>query len=241
MDSDRERFSRLTATARQPLVLTGAGVSAESGVPTFRGTDGLWHSHRAEELATSGAFTADPELGGAGTTGAVAGWLPPAPTPPTAGSPATWQNAPGECWSFRTWTACTGSPGSPTRWRSMAACGRCAAPLAGRRHKTARFSPTHPATLRRVRWSAATRSGVVRGTPAGGGPGPRCRNRRGRGPGVGDRHLGGDVPRGGASGPGPGRASGGAQPQTHPPDTRSYPRRARPGRGVSGATADLKL
>jgi NAD-dependent deacetylase len=43
-------------------VLTGAGVSAESGVPTFRGPDGLWKTHRAEELATPGAFARDPAL-----------------------------------------------------------------------------------------------------------------------------------------------------------------------------------
>jgi NAD-dependent deacetylase len=43
-------------------VLTGAGVSAESGVPTFRGEEGLWKNYRAEELATPGAFARDPEL-----------------------------------------------------------------------------------------------------------------------------------------------------------------------------------
>jgi NAD-dependent deacetylase len=43
-------------------ILTGAGVSAESGVPTFRGEDGLWKSYRAEELATPGAFARDPAL-----------------------------------------------------------------------------------------------------------------------------------------------------------------------------------
>ena len=43
-------------------VLTGAGVSAESGVPTFRGEGGLWRSHRPEELATPQAFRRDPEL-----------------------------------------------------------------------------------------------------------------------------------------------------------------------------------
>lgn len=43
-------------------VLTGAGVSAESGVPTFRGADGLWNNHRAEELATPAAFARDPKL-----------------------------------------------------------------------------------------------------------------------------------------------------------------------------------
>jgi len=43
-------------------VLTGAGVSAESGVPTFRGEDGLWKSYRPEELATPRAFARDPVL-----------------------------------------------------------------------------------------------------------------------------------------------------------------------------------
>jgi NAD-dependent deacetylase len=43
-------------------VLTGAGISAESGVPTFRGSDGLWRNFRAEELATPGAFARDPKL-----------------------------------------------------------------------------------------------------------------------------------------------------------------------------------
>lgn len=49
--------------ALTPLVaLTGAGVSAESGVPTFRGEGGLWESYRAEDLATPDAFERDPEL-----------------------------------------------------------------------------------------------------------------------------------------------------------------------------------
>ena len=44
------------------VVLTGAGVSAESGVPTFRGTDGLWEGHRVEEVATPEAFDSNPAL-----------------------------------------------------------------------------------------------------------------------------------------------------------------------------------
>jgi len=43
-------------------VLTGAGVSAASGVPTFRGEDGLWRRYRPEELATAQAFARDPSL-----------------------------------------------------------------------------------------------------------------------------------------------------------------------------------
>ena len=46
-----------------PLVaLTGAGISAESGVPTFRGEGGLWRDYRPEDLATPEAFERDPEL-----------------------------------------------------------------------------------------------------------------------------------------------------------------------------------
>ena len=44
------------------FVLTGAGVSAESGLPTFRGFDGLWRGYRAEDVATPGAFRANPEM-----------------------------------------------------------------------------------------------------------------------------------------------------------------------------------
>ena len=53
---------RLLARARAVAVLTGAGISAESGVPTFRGPDGLWRNFRAEELATPEAFARDPAL-----------------------------------------------------------------------------------------------------------------------------------------------------------------------------------
>ncbi|RHX85032.1 SIR2 family NAD-dependent protein deacylase [Leptospira stimsonii] len=52
---DSGNFQRITA-------ITGAGISAESGIPTFRGTDGLWKNFRAEELATPQAFQKDPKL-----------------------------------------------------------------------------------------------------------------------------------------------------------------------------------
>ena len=42
------------------VVLTGAGVSAESGVPTFRDANGLWEGHRVEEVATPEAYDAQP-------------------------------------------------------------------------------------------------------------------------------------------------------------------------------------
>ncbi len=44
------------------LVLTGAGVSAESGVPTFRDASGLWESHPIEQVATPEGFARDPDL-----------------------------------------------------------------------------------------------------------------------------------------------------------------------------------
>ncbi len=50
------------ASAKTIAVLTGAGISADSGVPTFRGTDGLWQNYRAEDLATPEAFERDPRL-----------------------------------------------------------------------------------------------------------------------------------------------------------------------------------
>ena len=43
------------------VVLTGAGISAESGVPTFRGPDGLWEGHRVEDVATPEGFERDPD------------------------------------------------------------------------------------------------------------------------------------------------------------------------------------
>ena len=44
------------------FVLTGAGISAESGLPTFRASDGLWAGHRIEEVCTPEALEADPWL-----------------------------------------------------------------------------------------------------------------------------------------------------------------------------------
>ena len=44
------------------VVLTGAGISAESGLKTFRGADGLWEGHRVEDVATPEAYVRDPKL-----------------------------------------------------------------------------------------------------------------------------------------------------------------------------------
>ncbi|MDH4153241.1 MAG: NAD-dependent deacylase [Nitrospira sp.] len=60
--SNLELVKERLATARNITVLTGAGISADSGVPTFRGKDGLWRNYRAEDLATPDAFERDPRL-----------------------------------------------------------------------------------------------------------------------------------------------------------------------------------
>jgi NAD-dependent deacetylase len=57
-----DRFLDVLRTARNMVVSTGAGVSAESGVPTFRGADGLWKKFPPEELATFEAFQRNPEI-----------------------------------------------------------------------------------------------------------------------------------------------------------------------------------
>ena len=44
------------------VILTGAGISAESGLETFRGAGGLWCGHRVENVATPEAFTRNPAL-----------------------------------------------------------------------------------------------------------------------------------------------------------------------------------
>jgi NAD-dependent deacetylase len=62
MPSPLEQARESIAQARSLAVLTGAGVSAESGVPTFRGAGGLWKDFKPEELATPEAFARDPRL-----------------------------------------------------------------------------------------------------------------------------------------------------------------------------------
>jgi NAD-dependent deacetylase len=62
IDAAVARAAGAIRTARAIIVLTGAGVSAASGVPTFRGGDGLWKHLRAADLATPEAFEKNPRL-----------------------------------------------------------------------------------------------------------------------------------------------------------------------------------
>ncbi|MCB2058312.1 MAG: NAD-dependent deacylase [Novosphingobium sp.] len=52
----------MTDAIRNIVILTGAGISAESGIDTFRGAGGLWENHRVEDVATPEAFARDPSL-----------------------------------------------------------------------------------------------------------------------------------------------------------------------------------
>ena len=74
-------------SASRITVLTGAGVSAASGVPTFRGSGGLWRTHRAEQLATPVRSRATLSWFGGGTTGAGSACRAASPTGPTTCSP----------------------------------------------------------------------------------------------------------------------------------------------------------
>jgi hypothetical protein len=60
--SAMDAFKELLSKAKHVLVLTGAGVSAESGIPTFRGSDGFWRQYQAQNLATPSAFKKSPSL-----------------------------------------------------------------------------------------------------------------------------------------------------------------------------------
>ena len=61
MLEELEGARNLVQSTRRVVILTGAGVSADSGVPTFRSGGGLWRQFRPEELATPEAFARDPE------------------------------------------------------------------------------------------------------------------------------------------------------------------------------------
>ena len=55
-------YDQIMSDIRNIVVLSGAGISAESGVPTFRGPDGLWEGQRVEDVATPEAYARNPDL-----------------------------------------------------------------------------------------------------------------------------------------------------------------------------------
>ena len=64
-DNDHDRLraaAEALAGCRRLLVVTGAGTSADAGVPTFRDSDGLWRNYRPEDLASRQAFADYPDL-----------------------------------------------------------------------------------------------------------------------------------------------------------------------------------
>ncbi|PIK58635.1 putative NAD-dependent protein deacylase sirtuin-5, mitochondrial-like [Apostichopus japonicus] len=61
-NSDLAAFRQEFAKAKHIVVLTGAGISAESGVPTFRGPGGYWRTYRVQDIATPEAFARNPSL-----------------------------------------------------------------------------------------------------------------------------------------------------------------------------------
>src|SRR5260370_25816054 len=61
-DEALDRAARIMRPAHKVAVLTGAGISAESGLATFRGGGGLWEGHRVEDVATPRAVQRDPAL-----------------------------------------------------------------------------------------------------------------------------------------------------------------------------------
>jgi len=62
MEEQLRTVANILKDSRIVVALTGAGISAESGIPTFRGKDGLWKKYRAEDLATPFAFQRNPKL-----------------------------------------------------------------------------------------------------------------------------------------------------------------------------------
>jgi NAD-dependent deacetylase sirtuin 5 len=60
--SSIEEFSKVLKSSKRVIALCGAGLSAASGLDTFRGAGGMWRNHQATTLATPNAFRADPGL-----------------------------------------------------------------------------------------------------------------------------------------------------------------------------------
>ncbi len=57
-----EKIETMSESPKSIVILTGAGISAESGIETFRAADGLWENHSIEDVATPEGFDRNPQL-----------------------------------------------------------------------------------------------------------------------------------------------------------------------------------
>ena len=57
-----EEAAKIIANSKMVISFTGAGISAESGIPTFRGSGGLWENYRVEDVASPEGFKKNPKL-----------------------------------------------------------------------------------------------------------------------------------------------------------------------------------
>ena len=125
------KLQSLLIPSTRVVVFTGAGISAESGVPTFRGQNGLWNEFRVEDLATPQAFAAHPRR--------VWEWYSwrrelISKIEPNPGHLA-WRSLKGSfrtfAWSPKMWMACMAEPET----RAFSSCtvtfGKCVVSLAG--------------------------------------------------------------------------------------------------------------
>ena len=124
--------------------LTGAGISAESGIKTFRACDGLWEEHRVEDVATPEGYARDPELVQRFTMHGAISCSAPRSTPirPTMHWPVWSACCRGASpWSPRTSTTCTRVPAARTSSTCTASCSR-PLPGLGSGDRVARGSPS---------------------------------------------------------------------------------------------------
>ena len=100
----------ITSTDRV-FVLTGAGISAESGLPTFRAEDGLWAGNRIEDVCTPDAWQRNPELVWQFYSARRAAGAKAQPNPRTLRWPSSRSASATASFSApRTWTTCTSEP-----------------------------------------------------------------------------------------------------------------------------------
>jgi NAD-dependent SIR2 family protein deacetylase len=106
------------------LVLTGAGVSAESGIPTFRDANGLWENHPVEQVASPEGFAADPLLVWRFYSQRREGALQCRPNPGHRALAALGarRSPTASCSRRRTSTGCTATRGVSASWRCTATC-----------------------------------------------------------------------------------------------------------------------